>query len=148
MQTIINSETIKVEPGKTEQFSVDGVGDSCRIQADLIRGDKKAILEPPFYINAMDAKIYEVPCGGGEKPTPTPTATPTPAPTATPTPGPITTSTGPTATPTPGPTATPTPRPTVQGVLASTGNSAFIYAIILTGSTSLIAGLILKKFSK
>jgi hypothetical protein len=65
----------------------------------------------------MDAKIYEVPCEGGEKPTPSPTATPT-------------------------------PRPTVQGVLASTGNSAFIYAIIVTGSTSLIAGLILKKFSK
>jgi hypothetical protein len=82
--------------------------------------------------------------------TPTPTATDTPAPTETP---------GPTATPTPGssnstssseaPTPTPAPASNSTAVtLASTGNSFFIYAVVLTGAASLISGMILKKLSK
>ncbi len=79
----------------------------------------------------------------------TPTCTPTPSVTQTPTPTPTGTLT-PTPTTTPGPTATPTPTP-VQGSvlsLASTGNIIIVYGLIIAGAVSLIAGMILKRFSK
>jgi len=47
------------------------------------------------------------------------------------------------------PTPTPTPGESIsQVVLASTGNISFIYAIILAGAISLVAGMILRKASK
>lgn len=151
-QTLLKSQTVTVDPGKTVEVAVDAMGPSCRVQTDLIRGED--LLEPPFYANAMDVAVYEIACAGGEvtpPATPTPTTpvvtnAPTPAPTSTPTPGP-------TSTPGPGPTGTPTPQSSnsqssVKGVLALTGNAAFIYALILSGAASLILGLILKKFSK
>lgn len=55
----------------------------------------------------------------------------------------------PTPTTTPGPTATPTP--TAKGEvlgLAPTGNITFIYGLIVAGATALIAGIILRRFSK
>jgi hypothetical protein len=152
VQTLINYKTVTVKPGQTVEIVVDGVGPSCRIQSDLIRGDK--LVQPPYYTNAMDAKVYTVKCE-----IVTPDKTPTPAPISTPTNTPAPgQSKAPTSTPGPAATSTPVPgQPTTstsstsdssKNILALTGNSAFIYAVILAGSTSLISGLILKKLSK
>lgn len=81
-------------------------------------------------------------------PTPTATVTPTVSETTTPTPTVTTTETpGPTATSVPA-TSTPTSENKVLGAIASTGNTFAIYASVLAGAISLIAGLVLRKFSK
>lgn len=171
-QSLINSETVTVKPGETIDISVDGEGPSCRTQADLIRGGQEQVSTPPFYANAMDVKVYTTgTCGEIElTPTSIPTSTPVPTCTLTPTPN------SPTATPTQSPTNTPAPGQSnsssssssssssnssnnsnnssgtqtgiVQPALASTGNSAFIFAVVIAGAVSLISGLILKKLSK
>lgn len=69
------------------------------------------------------------------------TPTPTPSVGTTPTPTPTVTS-GPTATP------TPTTESKVGGALAATGNAGIIYASILAGAAALIAGMVLRRFSK
>ncbi len=57
-----------------------------------------------------------------------------------------------TAAPTQAPTTTPAPvveaTKSVVNTIASTGNSFVIYASILAGAASLIAGMVLKRFSK
>lgn len=150
-QILIGSDTKIVKPGETVNFFVEDTGKTCLRQSDLFEGH--VVLQPPLYVSNLETAVYEVPC-----PTPTviktPTPTETPVPTATSTPIPPTNTPGPTNTPAPGPTSTPAPGPTAtptpgpQGVLAITGNTSFIYAVILAGAISVIAGLILKKFSK
>ena len=153
-QTLIGSKTVSVKSGETVDITVDGQGPSCFSQSDLVRGSE--VVTPPYYWNAISVDVYKVSCGGQVTPTPTFTPTPTagasatPTPTMTPTPTPTETPTpGPSDTPTPTPTLTPTPVPgTVAGVLASTGNSGFVYLVIIAGAVFLISGLILKKFNK
>ncbi len=149
-QTLIGSKTVMVAPDSTIEIEVSDSSQSCRLQSDLIRG--KDILQPPFYAYAMDTDLYtKENCGTVLTPTPTPAPTSTPAPTPTPTPT-NTPTPEPTNTPTPGPTATPTPVKGevagAQATLAGTGNTVFIYSVIIAGAISLISGLILKKFSK
>ncbi len=143
-QVYITHKTVKVASGKTETISLEGDSNSCRVQTDLIRGNRY-LEEKPYYAYAMDAKVYTVKDCGEVVVTPTPTPTATTGPTSTPTPGP-------TSTPGPGPTATPAlVTGQVGGAhesLASTGNAAFIYSVIIAGAISLISGLVLKKLSK
>jgi hypothetical protein len=142
-QTLIGSKTVKVKPGETVEITVEGDKESCLNQSDLIRGSK--VFTPPYYRNAMDVDVYsDSSCEVKETPTPTPTVTPTATPTVTATPTPGVTAT---PTPQPGSTATPTPQPTVQG-FAKTGNALMMYALVAAGAASLIAGVVLKKFSK
>ncbi len=138
-QIFLGSDTKIVKSGETVNFFVEDIGVTCLRQADLFKG--REIKIPPIYVNNLETAVYDVPCA-----TPTiintPTPTNIPTPTQTPTPGP-------TSTPTPEPTATPTPGESIsQVVLASTGNISFIYAIILAGAISLVAGMILRKASK
>lgn len=150
-QVFIGKDTKTVLPGETVNFFVEDAGKECLRQVDLFQGHE--IKQPPHYVNNLGTAVYDVPC---VTPTVTPTPTNTPTPTQTPTPTPTNTP-GPTETPTPGPTNTPTPGPTstptpgkgeVLGTMAGTGNTSFIYAIILAGAVSLISGLILRKFGK
>lgn len=151
-QKLIGSDTQTIKPGETVEFFVKDAGKECFRQADLFEGS--VALEVPLYISNLETSVYEVSCitpAVTNALTPTPTLTPTPSPTIIPTPtsGPAPTNTpapGPTSTPAPGPTSTPTP---AKGeVLALTGNTASIYAVIIAGAISLISGLILKKVSK
>jgi hypothetical protein len=147
-QTLIGSKTVKVAAGETVSITVEGDGPSCVRQSDLIRGSE--VFTPPTYRMAMATDVYRT--GNCSGPTPTCTLTPTPTPTVTETPTPTPTGTlTPTPTNTPGPTATPTPAPAVAAAstkLASTGNMVFVYGVILVGILSLIAGMVLRKFSK
>lgn len=154
-QTLIGYDTETVKPGETVDFFVEDKGKTCMRQADLFVGSK--VLTPPIYVNNLGTDIFrnEGTCVTPtviNTPTPTPTNTPTPTQTPTPTATSTPTSTPTpeaTNTPTPGPTASPTPGPsTTQAVLASTGNTSFIYAVIISGAVSLISGLILRKFGK
>jgi len=152
-QTFIGSDTKRVIPGETVNFFVEDKGVACYRQADLFEGSN--VKTPPIYENNLATAVYANNATCVTPPvTPTPTNTPTPTQTSTPTPtstpGPTSTPTpGPTNTPTPGPTATPTPgKGEVLGTMAGTGNTSFIYAIILAGAVSLISGLILRKFNK
>lgn len=146
-QIFVGKDTKNVPPGETVNFFVEDIGRECLKQADLFEGHE--IKQPPHYLNNLATAVYGVVCvtptitpTPTNIPTPTPTATLTPIPTETPTPGM-------TNTPTPEPTATPTPgKGEVLGALAPTGNTFFIYAVILSGAISVIAGLILRKFSK
>lgn len=150
-QTFIGSDSETVKPGETVNFLVEDTGKSCFRQADLFEGNN--IKTPPIYVNNLATAVYasNVTCVTPPvTPTNTPTPTQTPTPTPTNTPGPTETPTpGPTNTPTPGPTSTPTPgKGEVLGTMAGTGNTGFIYAVILAGAVSLISGLILRKFNK
>ncbi len=154
-QSLIGSVTKTLNPGDKMVFYVKDSGQACFRQADLFEGSK--VLSTPNYTDNLATDVYSRSCGVVTPTptpcltnTPTPTVTPTPTPTNTPTPGPTATPTpGPTSTPTPGPTATPTPvQGTVASTLASTGNAAIIFAVIIAGAISLISGLILKKLGK
>jgi len=153
-QSLIGFDTKRVEPGDSVDLFVEDSGQFCYKQADLFLGNH--VLSVPIYVNNLATDVYGVPCvTGGPTVTPTPTPnnpTSTPEPTATPTPGPTNTPTpGPTNTPTPGPTNTPTPESgVVEGVraeanLAGTGNTGFIFSVIIAGAVALIAGMLLKK---
>lgn len=143
-QILIGSVTKKVYPGEKVYFTVEDSGKACNRQADLFEGSN--VLTPPYYYNNLATSVYGVGnCGVTPTPTVTPTSTPTATPTPTNTPAPTVTP-GATNTPTPGATNTPTPVKEVLGGLAGTGNSGFIYLVILLGATSLISGMVLRKF--
>jgi hypothetical protein len=144
-QTLIGSVTKKVSPGEKVYFTIEDSGKACNRQADLFEGSN--VLNPPYYYNNLATSVYTVGnCGTTPTPTPTTTLTNTPTPTSTSTPGLTSTpGPGPTNTPAPGPTATPTPVTSVIGGFAGTGNTGFIYVIILLGAVFLISGMILKK---
>ena len=149
VQTLIGSVTKKVVPYEKVYFSLEDNGKACNRQADLFEGDN--VLTPPYYYNNLATSVYGV---GNCGVTPTPTPTSTPDPTATPTPGPTntpgpTSTPGPANTPAPGPAATPTSATSsVPGVFAGTGNTGFIYVLIILGAISLISGMVLAKVRK
>lgn len=148
-QKLIDSKTIIVNAGERTLLEVSDSGEYCWKQADLVRG--KYVLEPPVYVNAMASDVYKTGNCEYNEVTPTPTQVTTPTLTPTPT-------NSPTNTPTPGATNTPTPTPTgiVQSAtnsvnkssFAKTGNSAFVFAAIVAGAVSLLAGLVLRRFAK
>jgi hypothetical protein len=141
-QTLIGSVTKKVSPGEKVYFTVPDTGKACARQADLFEGSN--VLNPPFYYNNLATSVYTIGnCGTTPSPTPTTTLTNTPTPTSTPTNTP-----GSTNTPAPGPTATPTPATSLTGGFAGTGNTGFIYVILIAGAAFLISGMILKKIGK
>ena len=143
-QTLIGSVTKKVGPGEKVYFKIEDSGKACGRQADLFEGSN--VLKSPYYYNNLATSVYAIEnCGTVPTPTPTTSLTNTPTPTPTSTPG-LTSTPGPTNTPTSGPAATPTPVKSILGGFAPTGNTGFIYVIILLGATSLISGMILKKF--
>lgn len=94
----------------------------------IVTGSNWGLSDVPYL-----AKNIEYTCKSGT-PTATPTCTPTPTGTVTPT-----------------PTKAVTPTPQVQSkvvTLASTGNTVAVAGLVIAGVFSLLAGLLLKKFSK